>query len=59
MARWTLSCPKCRFVFVHSSIEIKEAADYFLPAKPALACMAATEFRLLKIAATVKFVSTL
>ena len=34
MASWTLSCPSCRFNFVHSIIEIKEIADYFLPEKP-------------------------
>jgi len=37
MASWTLSCPSCRFTFVHSIIEVKEAADYFLPAKPDIA----------------------
>jgi hypothetical protein len=37
MASWTLSCANCRFTFVHSIIEIREVADYFLPAKPDVA----------------------
>jgi hypothetical protein len=37
MATWTLFCPKCHFSFVHSIIEVKEMADYFLPAKPGIA----------------------
>jgi uncharacterized Zn finger protein len=44
MASWTLSCPSCRFTFVHSIIEVKEAADYFLPAKPDIAARGA-QFR--------------
>jgi hypothetical protein len=34
MSSWTLCCPNCRFTFVHSIIEVKETADYFLPTKP-------------------------
>jgi hypothetical protein len=34
MASWTLPCPNCHSSFVHSIIEVKEIADYFLPEKP-------------------------
>jgi hypothetical protein len=44
MAAWTLFCPNCHFSFVHSTIEVKEIADYFLPAKPDIAA-AGTQFK--------------
>lgn len=34
MASWNLSCKNCQKSFVHSSIEVKEMSDYFLPEKP-------------------------
>jgi hypothetical protein len=37
MATWTLFSPELPLLFVHSIIEVKEMADYVLPAKPDLA----------------------
>ena len=37
MVTWTLFSPELPLLFVHSIIEVKEMADYVLPAKPDLA----------------------
>jgi hypothetical protein len=34
VANWVLDCVNCKMPFVHSPIDVREALDYFLPAKP-------------------------